>query len=246
MAKNYGCIEYRDEHALSAIEKQAGIALDHEAVWEEAYDNATSKGIDSAEVRIAGLDYIEIYNIGTGDSAYDEISQRIQRELLAVGDRELEDYAPKLLQVVYREGASITDVADTLSRIKRLANAMELVIDNWDDHEPEPTIPSKYTKHWELTLLLDTSVKPLETDWVQQLIKKSIIPPKIDYDKKLAYTITERDGANFVYLELPQEAIRKAGDFENEVLRPHEADGLLRYLLIHYTPKTAIRKQDLR
>lgn len=67
MAKNYGSIILGDKFQLKEIEQEAGVALDSQAVWEEALaimdgnGNGNGIGIDTAEVRIKGLDYIEVY-----------------------------------------------------------------------------------------------------------------------------------------------------------------------------------------
>lgn len=248
MAKTYGCIEYKDNAALSRIEKKAGTTLDHNAVWEEAYNKASAHGVDIAEVRINGLNYIEVYNIDMDtyrdDSVYGETDERIQNELLRIGKQDLNDYIPKILRTIYQQGASFNDIAEVSSRLRRLANAMEEVMDNWNDYDSEPSIPLDYKNHWELMLLLDTSTEPLELKWLQPLLKKTCDSPKIERNSRLAYEVQGKDHAHRVSLYFAEEAISR--DIEHKILDKRVGLDILRYLLVRHQPQFALSEEELR
>lgn len=61
MSKNYGSVMLGDNAELERISKRTGVELDFSAVWDEARDYMDSNGTTEAEVRIKGLDYIQVY-----------------------------------------------------------------------------------------------------------------------------------------------------------------------------------------
>lgn len=63
MAKKFGSVELFDNDRLEEAGKEAGVYLDFDEVWQEAKDVMDENGTDSVEVRIRGLDYIEIYRV---------------------------------------------------------------------------------------------------------------------------------------------------------------------------------------
>lgn len=60
MSKYFGRVALGDDESLEEIGKEAKVDLDFDAVWEEAQDYMEMSGTDEAEVRIRGLDYIEV------------------------------------------------------------------------------------------------------------------------------------------------------------------------------------------
>lgn len=50
-----------DNDRLEEITKEAGVYLNAEAVWDEAKEYMEQNASEEAEVRIDGLDYIEVY-----------------------------------------------------------------------------------------------------------------------------------------------------------------------------------------
>lgn len=61
MAKCYGSVVLGDEERLAEVAREAGVDLYAEAVWDEAKEYMEENATDEAEVRIAGLDYVEVY-----------------------------------------------------------------------------------------------------------------------------------------------------------------------------------------
>lgn len=61
MSKNFGSVLLGDGERLEEIGKEAGVYLDFDAVWDEAKDYMEENNTDEAEVRIRGLDFVEVY-----------------------------------------------------------------------------------------------------------------------------------------------------------------------------------------
>lgn len=61
MAKNFGSVNLGDKKRLNEIAEEAGVYLDAEEVWDEAVSYMQGNDTYTAEVRIRGLDYIEVY-----------------------------------------------------------------------------------------------------------------------------------------------------------------------------------------
>lgn len=72
MSKNYGSVELYDVDSLEEKLNEAGYTTtanndlkycSAKAIWEEAKEYMNENATNEAEVRIDGLDYIEIYKI---------------------------------------------------------------------------------------------------------------------------------------------------------------------------------------